>query len=33
MAHCETYRALKEIQEGREIGLVHQALKFVAQHR
>ena len=33
MAHCETYRALKEIREDREIGLVHQALKFVAQHR
>ena len=32
-AHCETYRALKEIREDREIGLVHQALKFVPQRR
>lgn len=33
VAHCETYRALKEIREDRQIGLVHQALKFVPQRR
>ena len=31
MAHCQTYRALKEISTDSEIGLVHQALKFSPQ--
>jgi len=31
-AHCETYRALKPLHEEAQIGLVHQALRFVPYH-